>query len=322
MNDFNTEYAKLLRHIINKGNKKTTRNGLTRSIFGHEVSHNMELGLPLLTSRKVHFHSVLVELLWFLKGRTDLKYLLDNNCTIWVGDAYKYYKQHQNSIYKDCVSVEEFIELVKNEDVTLPYRSNDLGLIYGRQWRGLYHTAKNPAYKIVGDQIKKIVELLKTDPDSRRMLVSAWKESDLEIMLLPPCHDSFQLYTFELDDLQKEIYGKERGISLIFRMRSTDVPLGLPFNMASYGILLELFAKVSNMQPIELKGYLGDAHIYENQLDGCETLLKRHDNTDIFPEYPKLNINAEYDDLGLYELTDFDLVGYEPLQHIKFPLSN
>jgi thymidylate synthase len=304
MNKLDTQYQELLKTLLEFGVDKSDRTGTgTKSIFGYTIRHNMQSGFPLLTTKKMAWKSVVTELLWFLKGDTNIKYLVDNNCHIWDGDAYKNYERewlkenppfagpHNDAI----LSQREFINRIKEDDA-FATRWGDLGPIYGAQWRswGTYYGI---------DQISELIEQIKTNPDSRRLLVTAWDPAVITDMVLPPCHYGFQVYTRELsleerdvifarrtfistkgsfaeqngtlaDYLDKEGIPR-RAISLMWNQRSVDTFLGLPFNIASYGLLLEILAKEVNMVPDQLIGNLGDVHLYSNHIEQAKEQIGR-----------------------------------------------
>ena len=299
MNRLDEQYQTLLQDIIEFGVEKKDRTGTgTKSIFGYTIHHNMRNGFPLLTTKKVAFKTMATELMWFLMGDTNIKYLVNNGCNIWNGDAYKRYVNaaKNDGYYLDegVFSMEEFINKIKTED---EFANNwgELGPIYGKQWRKWESDDTDaPRYehwKKDIDQIQNLINDLKTDPDSRRLMVSAWNVGELDQMVLPPCHYGFQVYTRELslkertaifhnsphsehdnlikfkdiNELNKVI--PKRAISLIWNQRSVDVFLGLPFNIASYGLLLEMIAREVNMVPEHLIGHLGDTHLYLNHIE-------------------------------------------------------
>jgi thymidylate synthase len=299
MNNLDKQYTALLQDILDNGVTKQTRNGGTISVFGRQIRHKMSDGFPLLTTKKLHFKSIVVELLWFLRGDTNIKYLVDNNCHIWDGDAYKRYVKHwePNIEYidnKPILTQEEFINKIKTDD-EFAKKWGELGPVYGKQWRSweCNYTTDGADYNSYNDwneidQIANSINLLKTDPDSRRNRVNAWNVGELDQMVLPPCHTDFQFYTRELshkercdlfghnDSLDRDYsYSKwlddngypKRAISLMWNQRSVDTFLGLPFNIASYGLLLEIIAKSVNMIPDELIGNLGDVHLYSNHIE-------------------------------------------------------
>ena len=314
MNNIDKQYQDLLRDILYHNNPKVDRTGTgTISVFGRQIRHSMSEGFPLLTTKKMAWKSIVTELLWFLRGDTNIKYLVDNGCNIWNGDAWKNYSSKTNEYKGDWPDTqEEFINKIKI-DGEFAKQWGELGPIYGAQWR-----------KWDGiDQIQELINSLKTNPDSRRMLVSAWNVNYLDEMVLPPCHYGFQVYTRELtarertalgsngstrlyDSIKEENYitvdaddvmhtvcddrgVPRRAISLMWNQRSVDTFLGLPFNIASYGLLLEIIAKAVNMVPDELIGNLGDVHLYLNHIEQAKLQAYRSPF-----ELPKLNINTEF----------------------------
>jgi thymidylate synthase len=378
MNNLDRQYTDLLQDILENGTRKMDRTGTgTISVFGRQIRHKMSEGFPVLTTKKMAWKTMVTELLWFLRGDTNIKFLVDNNCHIWDGDAYKSY---ENKYYKGeafgykklndsgystdlKLSQEEFINKIKTDD-EFANKWGELGPVYGKQWRkwgydsdkwredynklqfGSKDEIEHLSKKGI-DQIQNLINDLKTNPDSRRILVSAWNPADLPNQVLPPCHYGFQVYTRELswkerynmfskgvDGILTEEWADEigfptRAISLMWNQRSVDVPLGLPFNVASYGLLLEILAQMTNMVADELIGNLGDCHIYENQMAGCRQQIPRESFA-----LPKLRINTEFwatsNDVAVYTLDteifsmlieDFQIEGYESHPAIKFPLS-
>lgn len=333
MNQLDESYQELVTDILKNGYTKEDRTGTgTLSVFGRTVRYNMRDGFPLLTTKKMYLKGIIVELLWFLRGDTNIKYLIENDCNIWNGDAHKKYK-FESTLLSDSnwgksvklddgnyiltpYNKEEFVSKIINDD-EFAIRWGDLGPIYGKQWRCVGDK------KI--DQLKNVIDLLHNDPDSRRMLVSAWNVKDLNEMTLPPCHHSFQLYTrtlkdSEIADLDISNYRKtpKRAISLKWTQRSVDVGLGLPYNIASYSILLMLLAKHVNMMPDELIGELGDTHIYKNHIDALKTQCDRNPY-----KLPYLKIvDRDVSDLSEYTIEDFKLYDYEYHPSIKMDLSN
>jgi thymidylate synthase len=298
MNRLDKDYQALLQDILDNGVEKETRNGKTLSVFGRQIRHKMSEGFPLLTTKKMAFKTMVTELLWFLKGDTNIKYLVDNGCHIWNGDAYKAYVKYwePNIEYIDGKAIltqEEFINKIKTDD-EFAYKWGDLGPVYGAQWRSwhwrsepflpeekymIYTTEDKPVTwsreKYI-DQIQNLINDLKTNPDSRRLMVSAWNVGELDQMVLPPCHYGFQVYTRKTTRDEKIVNpGKYRAISLMWNQRSVDTFLGLPFNIASYGLLLEIIAKEVNMIPDELIGNLGDVHLYSNHIEQAKEQIGR-----------------------------------------------
>ena len=321
MNILDKQYQNLLQTILDFGVEKKDRTGTgTISEFGHQIRHKMSEGFPALTTKKLAWKQVVSELLWFLTGQTNIQYLLKHNNHIWDGDAYKNYL-HKVIRDKDIVkylksysrdtegvptielySKEEFIEKIK-VDNEFAKKWGELGPIYGKQWRKW--DGKNGRI----DQIDDLVRELKSNPDSRRLMVSAWNVGELEQMVLPPCHYGFQVWTREED-------GK-RYISLMWNQRSVDTFLGLPFNIASYGILLHIIANEVNMIPDELIGNLGDTHLYLNHIEQAKEQIGRTSF-----DLPQLKTDAKMDGICCNVPDDFILEGYQYHPTIKAPLSN
>jgi len=378
MNKLDLDYQALLQDILDNGIEKQDRTGTgTLSVFGRTIRHDMKTGFPALTTKKLYFKGVVTELLWFLRGDTNIKYLVNNGCHIWDGDCYANYLvktknqiEDPNDLNWDLSSPkdpkitqltqEQFINKIKTDD-EFAKKWGELGPIYGKQWRNwdIKPNIETKSYIHKGethftfdinerqpiDQIANLINDLKTNPDSRRLLVSAWNPAELDQMVLPPCHYGFQVYTRELSleerrslvsqEMFNQIYnggGPEtlshseinqwniptRAISLMYNARSQDVPLGTPFNIASYALLLEIIAKEVNMIPDELIANMGDCHIYLNQIEGVKEQLTRES----YP-LPKLKIlDSKVDDIAHYEIGDFIIEGYQSHPAIKIPLSN
>jgi len=283
----------------------------------------MSDGFPLLTTKKMAFKTMVTELLWFLRGDTNIKFLVDNGCHIWDGDAYKAYKTKYG--YDDIdspLSMGEFITEIKTDN-EFAKENGELGPIYGKQWRKwdkqhVTHVDENKVVNFVTmesvDQIANLINELKTNPDSRRLMVSAWNVGELDQMVLPPCHYGFQCYVRD---------GKY--LSLMWNQRSVDTFLGLPFNIASYGLLLEILAKTVNMVPDQLIGNLGDVHLYNNHIEQAKEQISRSSF-----ELPTLKMNpiflANLEHKGLDEAingqVNFELDNYQYHPSIKAPLSN
>lgn len=411
MNKLDINYQELLQDILDNGHVKGDRTGTgTLSVFGRQIRHNMKDGFPLLTTKKIPFKLVAIELIWFLKGDTNIKYLVDNGCNIWNGDTYKNYLNsiktgklnydmsgrafpdnphdisnwnkyyfNDSKYYQivglpshaeweevNILTIDEFIDKIKIDD-EFAKKWGELGPIYGRQWREWTSIdsseMKMTTYGI--DQIKNLIQDLRENPDSRRLMVNAWNVAELDEMVLPPCHYGFQMYTRELsleerlliadkfnplireacltkispdqtpdiklieqhewlDKLGPNVVPQRRAISLMWNQRSVDTFLGLPFNIASYGLLLEIIAKDVNMVPDQLIGNLGDTHLYSNHLEQAIEQIGRESF-----DLPKIEINDSWkfgssspifaDKL---KLEMFDLIGYESQGVIKAPLSN
>jgi thymidylate synthase len=353
MNNIDKQYQALLQDILDNGVKKQDRTGTgTLSVFGRQIRHKMSDGFPLLTTKKMYFKGIVTELLWFLRGDTNIKYLVDNNCHIWDGDAYKNYcKSFEptdspydfriKGLFGGPLTQQEFINKIKTDD-EFAKTWGELGPIYGKQWRqweyqygdeysGGHHL---PTLKKQRDQIQNLINDLKTNPDSRRLMVNAWNVGELDQMVLPPCHYGFQVYTRELNNQERyhlfRIQDEDinpyktindtptRAISLMWNQRSVDTFLGLPFNIASYGLLLEIIAKEVNMIPDELIGNLGDVHLYSNHIEQAKEQITRTPF-----ELPILAIindpKLKFDELTL---DNFALIKYQAHPAIKAPLSN
>ena len=313
MNNIDKQYQALLQDILDNGVEKKDRTGTgTISVFGRQIRHKMSEGFPLLTTKKMPWKSIVTELLWFLQGNTNIKWLVDNGCNIWNGDAYKNYKlKAESSSTYSKMSEEEFVQWIKM-DKAFAEEWGELGPIYGKQWRkwdsssiaekaGWIQNGKS-IEDFQTDQIQNLINDLKTNPDSRRLMVNAWNVGELDQMVLPPCHYGFQVYTRELSyserykiwfsnnyetgmeyyegnipDFDNSYYTPtpKRTISLMWNQRSVDTFLGLPFNIASYGLLLEIIAKEVNMIPDELIGNLGDVHLYSNHIEQAKEQIGR-----------------------------------------------
>lgn len=320
MNTLDKKYQDLLQDILDNGIHKSDRTGTgTLSIFGRQIRHNMKQGFPVLTTKKLAWKGVVSELLWFLTGQTNISFLLKHNNHIWDGDAYKNYAAKTSLDVDGQYTKEQFIERIQTDNEFAKVWG-ELGPIYGKQWRKW--TGKNGRI----DQIQKLINELKTNPDSRRLMVSAWNVDELDQMVLPPCHYGFQVYTREED-------GK-RYISLMWNQRSVDTFLGLPFNIASYGLLLEIIAKEVNMVPDELIGNLGDVHLYSNHIEQAKEQIGRTpyelptveitERNWYMHEKVKEHLGEKTLDekLKSYRPDCFELIGYESHPKIKAPLSN
>jgi thymidylate synthase len=353
MNTLDGKYQDLLQDILDNGVVKTDRTGTgTISVFGRQIRHRMAQGFPLLTTKKMAWKTMVTELIWFLSGSTNIKYLVMNGCNIWNGDAYKRYERVWNWDLDEPLPMEQFIERIKTDDEFAKIWG-ELGPIYGKQWRKWNRKTTrdekivNPGvYDVHVDQISNLINDIKLNPDSRRLMVSAWNVGELDHMVLPPCHYGFQVYTRELTaeerwDLLKKKVGKEnfklmvddivpfggglseelqsnniptRAISLMWNQRSVDTFLGLPFNIASYGLLLTMIADEMNMVPDELIGNLGDVHLYKNHIEQAKEQIKR----DPF-DLPTVHVRD-----GIYSFGQQDVIleNYKSHPPIKAPLSN
>ena len=361
-NNLDKQYFKLLQHILKNGVTKKDRTGTgTISVFDYSMRFDMSEGFPLLTSKKMFTKGVILELIWFLRGNTNIKYLVENDCHIWDGDAYKnFYKKsleiklayesgdllgtqpHIEAMFSNpneliILSKEEFIEKIKTDD-EFAKKWGNLGPVYGKQWRNWtseseYVDGSNYVFYPKIDQIQNLIDDLKNNPDSRRLMVSAWNVGELDQMVLPPCHYGFQCYTRELNreervDLYIKKYGDTgmnyekykdtiptRAISLKWTQRSVDTFLGLPFNIASYAFLLHLLAKEVNMIPHELIFSGGDVHLYTNHIELAKEQLKR--NT-----YNLAKLELTNESIFDLSLDNFKVTGYESSSVLKGELSN
>jgi len=359
MNNLDARYQGLLEDILHWGVKKTDRTGTgTISVFGRQIRHKMSEGFPLLTTKKMAFKTMTTELLWFLRGDTNIKFLVDNGCHIWDGDAFKNFMDKSVGDPDLIWNQDQFIDKIKTDD-DFAKKWGELGPIYGKQWRDwngknevvLTDDRDENGYlmfqktHIKGiDQIANLISELKTNPDSRRLMVNAWNCSYLGEMVLPPCHYGFQVYTRELSVKErKDLYDKSkytkdifptdengwnqlfdgcniptRSISLMWNQRSVDTGLGLSFNIASYALLLMMIAKQVNMIPEELIGNLGDVHLYLNHIEPIKEQLTRKPY-----ELPTVKISDRVvNDISEYTLDDIILENYQSHPAIKMPLSN
>ncbi len=257
------QYLELLQHIMDHGTDRTDRTGTgTRSVFGYQMRFDLSKGFPLLTTKKLHLKSIIYELLWFLRGDTNVRYLQEHGVRIW-------------NEWADA--------------------DGNLGPVYGAQWRSW-----PDGHGGVIDQITNVVNQIKTNPDSRRLIVSAWNVADVDTMALPPCHTMFQFYV------------ADGRLSLQLYQRSADCFLGVPFNIASYALLLMMVAQVTGLQPGEFVHTLGDAHIYSNHTEQVAEQLSRTPR-----QLPQMHIHPDIKDIFGFSYEDFTLTGYDPLPHIK-----
>ncbi|MBR1962939.1 MAG: thymidylate synthase [Alistipes sp.] len=296
------QYLDLLSRIKREGAVKTDRTGTgTKSVFGHQMRFDLSQGFPLLTTKKVFLKGIIHELLWFLNGDTNIKYLVDNGVHIWDNDAYRYYNELcvKNGVLP--VAMEEFLRAAQ-EGVESPiegYKFGDLNHVYGYQWRSW----PRPNGETI-DQIQQAVDLIKNNPDSRRIIVSAWNVADVEKMALPPCHTLFQFYVAD---------GK---LSCMLYQRSADTFLGVPFNIASYALLTMMMAQVCGLEAGEFVHTLGDTHLYLNHLEQVDEQLSRTPRT-----LPTMRLNPDVKSIFDFKYEDFKLEGYDPYPTIKAPMS-
>ena len=261
------QYLDLMRHVLEQGTDKSDRTGTgTRSVFGHQMRFDLSQGFPVLTTKKLHLRSIIHELLWFLKGETNIRYLKENGVSIW----------------------DEWADA-----------NGELGPVYGSQWRS-WPTADGRHI----DQISQVLAQIKANPDSRRLIVSAWNVGEIDKMKLPPCHAFFQFYVAD---------GK---LSCQLYQRSCDIFLGVPFNIASYALLTMMVAQACGLKPGDFVWTGGDCHLYSNHFEQAKEQLSRTPRA-----LPTLRINPEVKDLFAFRFEDFELVGYDPLPHIKAPVA-
>ena len=340
-NDYN--YLNLLTDILKNGETKHTRAGDTLSVFPKTIEFDLRKGLPILTTKKIYSKGCIHELLWFLKGGNNIKYLIDNDTHIWDDDAYRYYLELSKNQDKQYTK-EEFLEAVKeqktfafktdNEEILKYYVAGDLGPVYGKQW-----TDWNGI-----NQIDELIYKLKNNPDDRRLMISAWNVGEIKNMALPPCHylsqwyvndipheDRVKLYQEQInssydivpDSITEERLDEEnipkKYLSCMWQQRSVDSCLGLPYDILSYSIFLSLIAKVCNMIPYKLYGCLGDTHIYKNQIDNA--VLQLHRNPYKYNNIVKLNLNENIDNIYDFKYEDIKIENYESYPFIKYILS-
>ena len=343
LNKTDKVYHDLLQDILDNGHDKGDRTGTgTKSVYGRQIRFNMKEGFPLISTKKLYTRGIIHELLWFLQGDTNIKYLVDNNVNIWNEWPHQKYVQHcdaeadklreqGNWLDYRQPTLDEFVEKIKTDD-EFAKQWGDLGPVYGKQWVSWNKTVFNDENRygknIPINQIQNLIERLNTAPDCRRMIVSAWNVADLPDMALMPCHYGFQVWTRELTVQERKKYDSyfddligelpehhktldERGvpkreISLMWNQRSVDTFLGLPFNIASYGFLLEMIAQQTNMVAGELIGNLGDTHLYSNHIEYVEKQLKRESHVG---SKAVLNLNKAKD-IFSYKLEDFEIKGY------------
>jgi thymidylate synthase len=298
------QYLDLIRHIKDKGVFKGDRTGTgTLSVFGYQMRFDLQQGFPLVTTKKVHLKSILHELLWFVKGDTNIRYLVENGVGIWNEWPYQSWlrqtgadKKYEMHSEQWKAGLKEFVERIKSDD-DFAQKYGDLGPVYGRQWRNFEGV----------DQLAEVIEDIKSNPDSRRLIVSAWNPKDIPVMAksgLPPCHSLFQFYVSE---------GK---LSCQLYQRSADVFLGVPFNIASYAALTMMVAQVTGLELGDFVHSFGDAHLYTNHMQQIEEQLSR----ETLP-LPELKINPQVKNIFDFEYDDFELVGYQSHSAISAPVA-
>jgi thymidylate synthase len=280
-------YLDLCRYVLEHGDTKNDRtNTGTKSVFGYQMRFNLKDGFPLLTTKRVHMKSIIHELLWFIKGDTNIKYLVDNDVRIWNEWPYKAFTQ--SSDYQN-ETMDEYVEKIKTDD-SFAKKYGDLGPVYGAQWRNFNGV----------DQLEYILNEIKHNPNSRRMILSAWNPAEIKNMALPPCHTLIQFYV------------SNNKLSLQLYQRSADIFLGVPFNIASYALLLMMVAQVTQLEVGEFVHTLGDAHIYSNHFDQINLQLTREPK-----DRPQMIINPNIKSIYDFKYEDFELINYNPHKGIK-----
>lgn len=291
------QYLDLCKNVLEKGIEKSDRTGTgTISSFGHQMHFDLNEGFPLLTTKRVYLRAIIYELLWFIKGDTNIKYLVDNDVRIWNEWPYRDYT---NSSEYQGETIEEFIEKIKNDEEFAKKHGN-LGPVYGHQWR---HFDADGSTEFV-DQLQNVIDQIRTNPSSRRLIVCSWNPLMIDKMALPPCHSLFQFYVND---------GK---LSCMLYQRSADIFLGVPFNIASYALLTMMIAKICNLELGEFVHTLGDAHIYLNHLEQINKQLTRTPRA-----LPKMIIHGDQKEIEDFKFEDFELVDYNPYKGIKGTVS-
>lgn len=281
------QYLDLCRHVMTHGTDKADRtNTGTKSVFGYQMRFDLSEGFPLLTTKKVYLRAIIHELLWFIAGDTNIEYLVDNDVRIWNEWPYESFKK--SSDYQQ-ETMDEFVQKIKN-DPEFAKKHGNLGPVYGAQWRNFNGV----------DQLMEVIRQIKHNPDSRRIILSAWNPAELSQMALPPCHTFMQFYVAN-GELSLQLY-----------QRSGDIFLGIPFNIASYSLFLMMVAQVTNLKPKTFVHTIGDAHIYANHFEQIELQLTRTPRP-----LPKMNINPNVKNITDFKFEDFELVDYNPYPAIK-----
>lgn len=280
------KYHNLLKNVLADGTNRTNRTGIsTLSLFGAQTKYDLSVGFPLLTTKKVNFNAIVHELLWFISGNTNIKYLVDNNVNIWNEWPYEIFKKSDSY---NGESLKDFVLKIKSDD-SFAKKHGDLGPVYGKQWRDFNGI----------DQLKWLMNEITHNPDSRRLIISAWNPVDINKMLLPPCHTLFQFYVVD-NKLSCQLY-----------QRSADLFLGVPFNIASYALLTHLIADVAGLEVGEFVHTIGDCHIYENHIEQVNLQLTRKPK-----KLPIIKINHK-NNIFDFEFNDISIENYNPDDYIK-----
>lgn len=289
------QYLDMCRYILEHGEDRPDRTGTgTRSVFGYQTRYDLREGFPLLTTKKMYLRPIAEELLWFIKGDTNIKYLVDRNVKIWNEWPYEDFKKSEDF---NGETLEEFVEKIKNDD-DFAKKHGNLGPVYGAQWRNFNNEGT--------DQLMKLIESLKNNPFSRRHIISAWNPSQVDEMALPPCHTLMQFY----------VSSDKKYLSCQLYQRSADTFLGVPFNIASYALLTCMLAQVCGYEPKEFIHTIGDAHIYKNHFDVVKTQIEREP----LP-LPRLVLNKDIDNLFDFKIEDIKLEGYQSHGPLKGKVS-
>jgi thymidylate synthase len=323
MNQVDNQYKKLIQKILNNGHNKNDRTGTgTKSIFGHQLRYNMNDGFPLLTLRKIHTKSLIHEMLWFLSafdkkynkfGNTNIRYLIENGVNYWNDWPYdNYLKKRKYRVELPYLTKSEFIQKILKDD-NFAIEFGTIGKGYGHQWlkfgSGVEYDNEGKKYYNTGiNQIDYIIQELKKKPDSRRLILESWKADEINDMILPPCHHGFQMYSFKKDN--------KRYLSLKLHIRSNDIGLGNPYNVAQYALLLHLISHIVNMIPYELIVDIGDAHIYNNHIEQLKEILKRESF-----KLPNLNLNKNIKSIYDFRFNDIIINNYKYHPNIKMEVS-
>lgn len=289
------QYLDMCRYILEHGEDRPDRTGTgTRSVFGYQTRYALREGFPLLTTKKMYLRPIAEELLWFIKGDTNIKYLVDRNVKIWNEWPYEDFKKSEDF---NGETLEEFVEKIKNDD-DFAKKHGNLGPVYGAQWRNFNNEGT--------DQLMKLIDSLKNNPFSRRHIISAWNPSQVDEMALPPCHTLMQFY----------VSSDKKYLSCQLYQRSADTFLGVPFNIASYALLTCMLAQVCGYEPKEFIHTIGDAHIYKNHFDVVKTQIEREP----LP-LPRLVLNKDIDNLFDFKIEDIKLEGYQSHGPLKGKVS-
>lgn len=281
------QYLDLCRHVLKNGIYKDDRTGTgTYSVFGYQMRFNLSDGFPLLTTKKVYLRAIIHELLWFISGSTNIKYLVDNNVRIWNEWPYEIFKKSEDF---NGETIDEFVEKIKTDSI-FALKYGELGPVYGKQWRNFNGV----------DQLSKLIHDIKTNPNSRRLIISAWNPAEVDKMALPPCHSFMQFYVID-GRLSCQLY-----------QRSADIFLGVPFNIASYALFTMMIAQVCGLKPGDFVHTFGDAHIYSNHVEQINTQLEREPR-----KLPHMKINPNVTSIFDFKFEDFELEDYDPYPAIK-----